>query len=289
MNITASWTVQIGSGKAACEDHALILPLNPKEEPQIINGHTGSIALTSPALIAVADGVGGNPGGHEASCFVMNRLSEVLKTKVSVANEQKLKDIVNSINQELIKYASELATTSLNGDATTQEANQVSNLGKERMATTLVAALIDAQQVLAVNVGNSRLYALNGCFMKQLTHDHTTYQLLLDQGRPEDAEHCNKCEITSCLGGGKAGLAAWLQVYKVATADRMPKTLILTSDGIHEFISEDKFEELMSMPDITDEHRAQLIAQEARNNGSEDDISIVIIRLTAPTGKPVGF
>lgn len=58
----------------------------------------------------------------------------------------------------------------------------------------------------------------------------------------------------------------------------LPKfnTLVLTSDGVHEFVDIDTLEEIINV-NISGDEKCSLIEQRARNNGSQDDISIVLI------------
>ena len=53
-----------------------------------------------------------------------------------------------------------------------------------------------------IHCGNSRIYSLQGNFLKQVTEDQTTYQWLMATGNIEAAEHCNKSEIRGAFGGG---------------------------------------------------------------------------------------
>lgn len=115
---------------------------------------------------------------------------------------------------------------------------------------------------------------MQGNYLKQFTKDQTTYQWLLDRGQIEEADICNKNEIIYCLGGGNLKYAAGICVNEYSTLNQC-KRILLSSDGIHEYVSTDEFEDFI-LGDINEETMKK-IADEARSNGSDDDKTIVVI------------
>ena len=199
--------------------------------------------------IAIADGVGGNPGGKEASEFVLEMLN-----KLSTDN---LKNCAYKINKELISYAEGIS-------------------GKERMATTLTALFFnDNKPSIFVHVGNTRLYAVQGEYLKQLTKDHTTVEFLKSRGDYVAAESAPRNEITACFGSGNLNAIKQLTVHE---SDRAYSGFVMTSDGIHEYLSEELLENFISSDTYTEEAFIAL-SHEASKNGSLDDKSIIIIKI----------
>lgn len=92
-------------------------------------------------------------------------------------------------------------------------------------------------------------------------------------GRIDDASQCRKNEITNCFGGGKAILFDSISIAELQKFN----TLLLTSDGVHDFIGIDELESLM-MAGISEKEICQSIVQAAIEAGSKDDISVVIIK-----------
>ena len=127
-----------------------------------------------------------------------------------------------------------------------------------------------------IHAGNTRLYVMQGSYLKQLTTDHTTYNWLMECGQYEAAETCRKSEINCCFGGGTQRYANRLIVEKVF-GKYFPDTFLLTSDGIHDFVSLDCMEDALSSSD-SDSEAAQIITDTARKNGSTDDTTIIILR-----------
>lgn len=236
---------KIGNGKSVCEDAAMVAGT-------IISDSYFEIQTEQTHTVAIADGVGGNAGGECASRYVLEKLNEVSMADVSV---EYLKQFIESVNKDLLHYAS-------------------SSSGKENMATTLTGLIMTSDSGYLFHVGNTRIYALQGNYLKQLTEDQTTYQWLLNIGQMEAAEKCNKNEITHCLGGGNAQYGSGVCV-KENNALSSYKRILLTTDGVHEYMSIDELEDFMSgeVSEIT----MQMLADKAKANGSTDDQTIIVI------------
>lgn len=234
-----------GYGKNVCEDAAMVAGT-------IISDSYFEIQTEQTHTVAIADGVGGNAGGECASRYVLEKLNEVSMADVSA---EYLKQFIEGVNKDLLHYAS-------------------SSSGKENMATTLTGLIMTSDSGYLFHVGNTRIYALQGNYLKQLTEDQTTYQWLLNIGQIDAAEKCNKNEITHCLGGGNSqyGSAVCVKEYDTLNAY---KRLLLTTDGIHEYVSIDELEDFMSGE--LSEATMQLLADKAKRNGSSDDQTIIVI------------
>lgn len=236
---------KIGNGKSRCEDAAMVAGT-------IISDSYFEIQTEQTHTVAIADGVGGNAGGDCASRYVLEKLFGVSITDVSA---EYLKQFIDGINKDLLHYASSFS-------------------GKENMATTLTGLIMTSDSGYLFHVGNTRIYGLQGNYLKQLTEDQTTYQWLLNLGQIEAAEKCNKNEITNCLGGGNAQYGRGVCV-KENNALSLYKRFLLTTDGIHEYISIDELEDFASgeMSEIA----MKRLLDKASENGSSDDKTLIVI------------
>ena len=244
MIVTAA--VRKGTNKQACDDIAII-------NGSVINEATYAGQPSSLRIVGVTDGVGGNSGGKEASTFVAGALAKL----GFASSEAAIREQINVLNHNLLSYAA-------------------ATRGKEQMATTLTAIVTSADQHFLLHIGNTRMYVAQGSYLKQLTTDHTTYQWLLSHGQFEEAEHCNKNEISACLGGGNDALAKPLEIRRVFE-DGLPSVMIFTSDGIHEYIDIDRLEELVFSGEPDNDIITQAM-DEAAANGSTDDKTLIIVR-----------
>lgn len=245
MNVTVQ--IQKGPHKQNCDDAALI-------EHDVYGEGIHRIQLEMPCTVAVADGVGGNQGGKEASHFVLRFLGDA--TDIANQRAEKLQVLLQDCN-----------------DALLSEAEKNTEHGK--MATTLTAAILRPEHSQLLQLGNTRLYGMPGSYLKQVSEDQTTYQILMNMGRIVEAEACNKSEIVGCLGGGNPEFAKRAVVQEIP--ERMiRKLLLLTSDGVHEYVKPEIIEEALECGD--DAMAAQKIIEAANTAGSDDDKTVMIVR-----------
>lgn len=227
-----SAVTRCGSGKNNSEDRILIGSRILCDEE-----FSGEVP---PCVIGIADGVGGNAGGDIAAQFVCERLAECSPDGDGFA----------AVNAALLELARKTP-------------------GKERMASTF-SGIFPGGKLL--HIGNTRVYAVQGGYLKQLTEDMTTYNYLRSLGRFEEAEHCRKNEITACFGGGSVSF------FMPGTSEISAGRVLITSDGVHDHISADIIEDILSGAD-SDISACRRIVQAALEHGSEDDISVMISSL----------
>ncbi|MCD7763134.1 MAG: protein phosphatase 2C domain-containing protein [Lachnospiraceae bacterium] len=146
------------------------------------------------------------------------------------------------------------------------------------MATTLSGLHITRDKIWLFNIGNTRVYSLqNGKYLKQLTKDDSTlnHLLLTERLTEEEAKNFNrKNEITACFGGGSRDLFQ----LKIISIEAKLSSIVITSDGIHDYVSIDRMEEIITENGIS-ERTCYLMIDEARANGSQDDASILLCDL----------
>lgn len=236
-----------GYGKAECEDTAVF-------NNTLVNDKTILLDSDMFQCVGVADGVGGNAGGRIASRYIADQICQADFLSMT---QQDIHTFVTDINTDLIAHAASIPD-------------------KSEMATTLTCVVAAKDGYFLIHAGNTRLYVMQGSYLKQLTVDHTTYNWLIECGQYEAAETCKKSEINCCFGGGSQRYANRLVIEKVFD-DYFPDTLILTTDGIHDFVDIDFMENALSSND-SDSDAAQIIVEEAHKNGSTDDTTIIILR-----------
>lgn len=238
------YSTRHGCGKAESEDAILI-------NDNVFYDEIGNMELNEFSKIAIVDGVGGNKGGKDAALFILRKAAEL-----HVDTEVELRKKLIKINQQLIDYANDM------GD-------------KNKMATTFTALFNCNNYKYLIHIGNTRLYIKQGSYLRQVTHDHTTYQFMIDRGMEETADACNKNEIQACFGGGMESYLKWLTVESVFL-ERIPKRIIFTSDGIHEYVSVESIEKYLIRTSDIEEGIKQLNIQ-AIDNGSKDDRTVLVI------------
>ena len=237
MNVIA--VTQSGLNKTENEDRIIV-------GKTIVAGGTLFSEIEN-GIIAVADGVGCHNAGAIASHFVANKLCHL--NEISV--EQ-----LKVINDELLSVSE---TTD----------------GQKGMATTLSGVYCTEGKPQLFSIGNTRVYLLQSRkYLKQLTTDDTTLNYLLATGQlaPEDADSFErKNEITACFGGGTQDLFK----VKVTHIEPLAAPVMITSDGIHDYLSVDQMEDIIEEYGLSETACIEMI-KAARNNGSLDDASIIL-------------
>ena len=240
-----TYKIQKGIHKERCDDSALIGSL-------VINDNYGSVEIQENTKIMIADGVGGNAGGDQASFFVMNAIKDI-----SFEDSADLQSSLLLINDNLIKYA-------------------ITVEGHELMATTVTGIMFYKDECILVHCGNTRIYALQGSFLKQITSDQTTYQWLMATGNDDAAAHCNKSEIRGAFGGGNTKFADSLVIGSVFERG-VPSKVLLTSDGVHDTLDIDEIEDILSNDELSSVEKINLLIDSAVVKGSEDDCTAILI------------
>lgn len=227
-------------------------PFKKENEDRIIVGKSIISSGTfitdfSNGVIAIADGVGGNNAGAVASHFVAGKITATEDLTI-----QKLSDI----NRELLNISF--------------EKNEYKG-----MATTFSGVQILSENNNLFNIGNSRVYLLQGGkYLKQITKDDTTLNYLLATGQlsSDEVEKFNrKNEITACFGGGNENYFK----IKVEPMSTIVSPIMITSDGVHDYLSIDEMEDILDQFGLSAATAEEMIAR-ARANGSLDDASIIL-------------
>ena len=122
-----------------------------------------------PNLFVVADGMGGHNAGDFASSHAVQILVEEIRKDADF----------NPI--KMIRHAIEAANTEILSRAQSEE-------DLRGMGTTIVVATIVGHYAYVANVGDSRLYLIQGQ-IRQITKDHSLVQEMVRMGeiKPEEA------------------------------------------------------------------------------------------------------
>lgn len=197
----------------------------------------------------VCDGVSGESFGYEAAEIVANFMAERKPQQVS---SELVTELVSSANA-LIKQ------------------KQMEDLSRWHMASTIAGIIVNGENMLAYNVGDSRVYRYRAPYIAQLTKDHSVAEELKSFEIEVNARQ--KHIITRCLGGGDARPSIFEGIGRSFDED----VYLICSDGISDVVSYEEFESVLHTADSL-KVACDLIIQMAINNGSEDNLSIVISR-----------
>lgn len=227
-------------------------------------------------LAVVCDGMGGAAGGEIAgnlaaqtfTDFVSSRKKDLLRKKtLTRADENKIKNILKS------------AVAAANKAVYERTENDMTLRG---MGTTLVATLLCCGTLFTINVGDSRMYLITEGTIRQISHDHSYVQFLIDTGRltPEDAKKSNNRNIITRAVGTEESVEADIYVNKA------PKKgyVLLCSDGLVNFVPPEEMYNTVN--DIGDNITEEAIDEcldtlilAANTAGGSDNITVVLMSL----------
>lgn len=219
----------------------------------------GAYFNRSDQIIAIlCDGMGGHKGGDVASEMAVTQLgNQWLDT--SFTHVEEVKDwLYRKINGESARIF----------DA----GNTYNDL--YGMGTTLVLAVSIGEQILFANVGDSRAYLYNNRDIKLITEDHSFANQLYLQGEISQEEfevHTQKHALTRSLG-----ISNEVEVDFFSISTDTADYVFLCSDGLSNTLSDSDMV-LTLMADIPLKEKAQLMVQKAFENGSSDNISIILL------------
>ena len=212
-----------------------------------------------PFTVAVADGVGGNKAGNVAAHMAVEGMASIhIPTD---AQQDIILQIISETNERIV------------------EKSKWDN-SYHKMASTLSGLCKVENRWLLFHVGNTRVYTWKRPYLTQLTTDHSWLKEMQLMGMDEDAIKNSRraTEITSCLGNGDVSTAKQLAVYDVTEAIAAAHMILLSSDGVHEYIPSDMLEASFQSIEDVNLYLEQAMAF-ARDNGSTDDLSMVLIDL----------
>lgn len=219
-----------------------------------------SIFASSTTLL-LADGVGGGPAGDLASATVVQLLASGLSATNQLPDD--VADHLSVANDTLRKIVSV----------------QPAMAG---LATTLTGLLVNPHGALLAHIGDSRAYLLRDLELRQVSHDDSWVQMLVDHGTLSPAQaatHPMRNMIVRSLSGAPADAGnVLIRPVELEAGDRW----LLASDGLT-----DKVGALRLAETLAGESDPQLAAEAlvdlALKSHSTDNISVVVADVDAIT------
>lgn len=220
-----------------------------------------SYVARAPVFI-VSDGMGGHRAGAAASAAVARAFEALIDTSEVSPN-----DVVDAVQRARIAVAQVSAAAGGESGATLTGAIAVSHGGQPWWCV--------------INVGDSRVYALTGGVMEQVTADHSRVQELVDAGRitaEEALVHPKRNIITRAIGDDIPGCDAWLVPV------RPGMRLIVASDGLMKALSDAQIAGIARLAGTPADASRRLV-DAALVAGATDNVTVVIadaLHVTTP-------
>ncbi|MFI5456468.1 MAG: PP2C family protein-serine/threonine phosphatase [Isosphaerales bacterium] len=238
------------------------------------NSEMPAMTLEPNNVFIVADGMGGQQAGEQASLMAVELIPRAIARRLSPDEtepnrvKEAIKNAVAEVNQEIL--GSSGAVT------------EFSNMG-----TTVVLAQFLADRVFVAGIGDSRAYRLRDGRLEQLTKDHSLADALFDAGTitPEElSTHKFKNVLYLYLGSKDArGGPEEVRVLDVRPGDR----LLMASDGLTGVVTDKELARVLGTVD--DPQRAVVTLKDmALANDSKDNVTCLIIHAVAQQDSAAG-
>jgi len=258
-----------GKVRSVNEDQFLIADLNKSmlihQTSLSHEDHTRLFGGSQGKLLLVADGLGGQAAGRQASALAVQGLANyVLNTMSWFFRLQEEHE--NDFKEEL-KAALEESQRRI-------EMAAAANPDRRGMGTTLTMAYILWPRLFVVHAGDSRCYLKRGKRLEQITTDHTMAQQLVERGalKPEEAEESRWSHVLwNCVGGGTHELSS--DVYRADL--HLGDSILLCTDGLSKYVPEAQILNLLH-PQHSAAEACRLLVEAANQQGGQDNITVVV-------------
>ncbi|WP_330463398.1 PP2C family protein-serine/threonine phosphatase [Metamycoplasma gateae] len=219
-------------------------------------------------LAVLCDGMGGHFGGSLCSKKTIDFLFEYFQTRFNKDIEFNDKKSINKWFNNALSYVKKaLKKIALN------------DTQYEDMGTTLTAALIFNinKETYVFNIGDSRTYAYNGLLHQITTDQNLLHQLINKKDKNLDIESLRLLpdanKLTSCLGPNKNMKCDSFLLKN----DENIKYLLLTSDGVHDYINKPIIEQIIQDKKLKLESKANKLINIAKKNMSKDNLTVLLL------------
>jgi len=249
----------------ACTDPGSQREINEDALDSRVYERTGQRRL---ALLAVADGLGGQARGEEASQKTIEALWQSLFDafwSAALLGAEPPADPPSALQDAVL--AADRAVAAARAEQ------------GDDMSSTLVAALLVDDALWVANVGDSRAYILDRAGLRRITRDHSLVQRLVDAGKLEPDgvyTHPHRNVIFNSLGDARP---ATVDLFDAAL--RPDARLLLCSDGLWEMVRDDGIEEVL-LAEHDPQRACDLLVERANLAGGEDNITVIIAQLERP-------
>lgn len=224
-------------------------------------------------LYVVADGMGGHSSGEVASQLAVSHINAFFD-RHSLDEDSTWPypyDEAFSFSANKVRTAIAIANDRIQRYSTEHPESR-------GMGTTVVAALVDREDLVVCHVGDSRAYHFADGKLSLVTADHSWVSEQVRMGLLSDEEasrHPLRNVITKALGTRDQAEADVAQV-KLAVGDRV----LLCTDGLNSMASDAEISAVMARRlDLDATCKALLLL--ANEKGGEDNITVIVIERVA--------
>lgn len=212
------------------------------------------VVLPAEGMVVLADGMGSTRRGGEAARWAVEQFAEQLAG--TPARDE------SAVNAAVAAVQERLVTEFAPGGALTG-------------ATTLCAVVADEDDLLIVNVGDSRCHLLHDGALLTMTTDHTLAAHLVAVGAAEPDSPLARRTANHLRRylGNPAGATADVTRHRLGAAD----AVLLSTDGVHGVLTGAQMTDLL-LADADPDLAARRLVLAAVAAGGTDDATALVLR-----------
>ena len=205
-------------------------------------------------VLAVADGMGGYVGGEIASKTAVKAIAYYFDNYTFTAPVQ-LEKAVQYANSCILSKT--MIDPSLKG-----------------MGTTVSLVTLSGERAFWAHVGDSRIYLYHDHELQQISKDHTIVQVLMEKGKitEEEAKDHPKRHVLTRAVGVDRNLLVDSGIFRIHHGDR----LLLCSDGLTSFVSQDELCEALGNTALSEREIINTLFDRVYENGAKDNVTAVL-------------
>jgi serine/threonine protein phosphatase PrpC len=257
------------SGRWSADENSNVLLFDTDKTVQL--GEKG-------ALMVVCDGMGGMNAGEVASQLAIETVESRFKSSL-------LTDELISSPEKIINY---IEKTIIAADNSIKN-HSAANKEHEGMGSTIVLAWIINNTVYVGWCGDSRAYRYNPADgLKQLSHDHSYVQELVDQGKLSEElafDHPQNNIITRSLGDSQKEAKPEVKYFNLREDD----IILLCSDGLCGVLRNRKIEDVIQCNTNSMKSCRDALWNAVSNADWHDNVTIGLCQILPANYMPVAM
>lgn len=232
--------------------------------------------LPGVTLAMVCDGMGGCAGGSLASSLAVEAFADMMReTLIPDRPEDRA-----VLDDRSVKRALTLSAEAANR-AVWEKAHEKQDGRLDGMGTTLIGILtVGDERAWYINIGDSRLYYISDAETRQISHDHSYVQQMVDSGEmtPEAAAQSPMRNMITRAVGGEPTVEADVRTVDLGFPEDGRRFLLLCSDGLYIGPGEEEItaivlgEEPLSV-------KTERLVRAANKAGGQDNVTVILVEL----------
>ena len=248
-----TYDVRVGGksdiGKVRKENQDALLISQPDDEDVL--EHKG-------VLVVLADGMGGLEDGREASQLAVDTIKRFYYSSK--------RDPRTGLEKAVQQANTAIYMKSTQGPESRQ------------MGSTVTAFAVTGDQAVVAQVGDSRAYRIRDGEIRQITRDHSLVRELLDRGEidRDSAQYAfHRNILTRGLGLREEVVVDTYELIGLHPGD----TFLLSSDGLHELVSEAELCASVDRTDVNLDEACQSLVDLACERGAPDNSTVALVQV----------